>query len=232
MAMLQLHPGQYRRRSGGGMNALRGHSNIQGLTDLGLMSHTAPGLSQHAHRDRGGLRHLHQQVPRVQAAAAGADELLAELREVHGELPEGDVGRRRDEGANDWAYAYLPKLDVPAYDVLRVDRTDGTTARSTGYFCQGFNPLLSASPTGARSPRALCPSSNSSSTMDPLAYRDVALLGEITASSITSDPTAPPSRPRCSSCRLDLLRGGGWFARPIPDAVAAMALGRRLEPPV
>jgi len=28
---------------GGGMNALRGHSNIQGLTDLGLMSNLIPG---------------------------------------------------------------------------------------------------------------------------------------------------------------------------------------------
>jgi len=29
--------------SGGGMNALRGHSNIQGLTDLGLLSQSLPG---------------------------------------------------------------------------------------------------------------------------------------------------------------------------------------------
>src|SRR6202022_5056507 len=28
--------------SGGGMNALRGHSNIQGLTDLGLLSNQLP----------------------------------------------------------------------------------------------------------------------------------------------------------------------------------------------
>ena len=28
---------------GGGMNALRGHSNIQGLTDLGLLSNLIPG---------------------------------------------------------------------------------------------------------------------------------------------------------------------------------------------
>ncbi|RAX28813.1 hypothetical protein, partial [Enterococcus sp. HPCN18] len=29
--------------AGGGMNALRGHSNIQGLTDIGLMSDLLPG---------------------------------------------------------------------------------------------------------------------------------------------------------------------------------------------
>ncbi len=29
--------------AGGGMNALRGHSNIQGLTDVGLLSNQMPG---------------------------------------------------------------------------------------------------------------------------------------------------------------------------------------------
>lgn len=29
--------------AGGGINALRGHSNIQGLTDLGLLSQSLPG---------------------------------------------------------------------------------------------------------------------------------------------------------------------------------------------
>ena len=42
MAMLQLILGNIGVR-GGGMNALRGHSNIQGLTDLGLMSHLLTG---------------------------------------------------------------------------------------------------------------------------------------------------------------------------------------------
>src|SRR5688572_18607587 len=42
MAMIQLLLGNIGVR-GGGMNALRGHSNIQGLTDLGLMSNLLPG---------------------------------------------------------------------------------------------------------------------------------------------------------------------------------------------
>src|SRR4029079_4053487 len=41
-AMVQLLLGNI-GISGGGMNALRGHSNIQGLTDLGLMSNLLPG---------------------------------------------------------------------------------------------------------------------------------------------------------------------------------------------
>ncbi len=42
MAMLQLILGNIGVR-GGGVNALRGHSNIQGLTDMGLMSNLIPG---------------------------------------------------------------------------------------------------------------------------------------------------------------------------------------------
>src|SRR5262249_4320581 len=41
-AMVQLLLGNI-GLAGGGMNALRGHSNIQGLTDLGLMSNLIPG---------------------------------------------------------------------------------------------------------------------------------------------------------------------------------------------
>ena len=41
------------------------------------------------------LRRLHVDA-RLQAAAAGPDELLAELQEVLRQLPEGDVGRRGD----------------------------------------------------------------------------------------------------------------------------------------
>ena len=43
---------------------------------------------------------------------------------------------------NNFAYDYLPKLDVPAYDVLRAFELMHT-GRMNGYFCQGFNPLLS-----------------------------------------------------------------------------------------
>ncbi|XPE67050.1 molybdopterin-dependent oxidoreductase [Shigella flexneri] len=42
MAMIQLLLGNM-GMAGGGVNALRGHSNIQGLTDLGLLSQSLPG---------------------------------------------------------------------------------------------------------------------------------------------------------------------------------------------
>merc|ERR1711939_1143563 len=43
---------------------------------------------------------------------------------------------------NDWAYDYLPKLDVPTYDVLRGFEL-AKQGKMTGYVIQGFNPLLS-----------------------------------------------------------------------------------------
>jgi formate dehydrogenase major subunit len=43
---------------------------------------------------------------------------------------------------NDFAYDYLPKLDVPSYDVLRAFELMHQ-GKMNGYVCQGFNPLLS-----------------------------------------------------------------------------------------
>ena len=90
MAMLQLILGNIGMR-GGGVNALRGHSNIQGLTDLGPDVEPDPRLSDDSDGEGGDPRRLHVD-PRLQAAAAEPDELLAELQEVLRQLPEGDVG--------------------------------------------------------------------------------------------------------------------------------------------
>ena len=94
MAMVQLLLGNI-GVAGGGMNALRGHSNIQGLTDVGLLSNQMPGYLTLPSDQRDDLRRLHEDAA-VQAAAAGADQLLAELPEVLRQLPEGDLRRRRD----------------------------------------------------------------------------------------------------------------------------------------
>jgi formate dehydrogenase major subunit len=42
----------------------------------------------------------------------------------------------------DWAYDYLPKLDVPTYDILRAFELMAQ-GKINGYICQGFNPLQS-----------------------------------------------------------------------------------------
>ncbi len=121
MAMLQLLLGNIGIR-GGGMNALRGHSNIQGLTDLGLMSNLIPGLFDAGHRQGAGLRHLYRQAG-LQAGTSEPDELLAELQEVLCQFPEIDVRRGRDSGERLGlplpAEARCPRLRSPPG--LRVD---------------------------------------------------------------------------------------------------------------
>ena len=59
MAMVQLLLGNI-GVAGGGMNALRGHSNIQGLTDIGLLSNLMPGYLTLPKDNERDLRGLHE----------------------------------------------------------------------------------------------------------------------------------------------------------------------------
>lgn len=139
MAMLQLLLGNI-GVMGGGMNALRGHSNIQGLTDLGLMSNLLPGYlnipveKEKTFADYMASRDFKPLRPDQISYWKNYRKFFVSLmKSLWGEHATAD---------NDWAYDYLPKLDVPAYDILRIVELmhDG---KVNGYFCQGFNPLLS-----------------------------------------------------------------------------------------
>jgi len=138
MAMLQLLLGNIGVR-GGGMNALRGHSNIQGLTDLGLMSNLLPGYLTLATEREPDLnaymstRAFRPQRPGQMSYWQNYRKFFVSFQKVMW----GDHARVD----NDWAYNYLPKLDV-TYDVLRAFELMHQ-GRMNGYICQGFNPLLS-----------------------------------------------------------------------------------------
>ncbi len=138
-AMVQLLLGNI-GVAGGGMNALRGHSNIQGLTDLGLLSDLLPGyltLPNDGEQDyaayvgkrtlkplRPGQLSYWQNYPRFHVSLMKAwfgDAVTAE---------------------NNWGYDWLPKLDK-GYDLMQVFEDMGQ-GKVNGYFCQGFNPLGSA----------------------------------------------------------------------------------------
>ncbi len=139
MAMLQLILGNIGVR-GGGMNALRGHSNIQGLTDIGLMSNLIPGY----------LTIPTEREPTFDSymATRGFKPLRANQMSYWQNYKKFFVSFQKSMwGAaatpeNNFAYDYLPKLDVPAYDVLRAFELMHE-GKMNGYFCQGFNPLLS-----------------------------------------------------------------------------------------
>ena len=69
---------------------------------------------------------------------------------------------------NDWAYNYLPKLDVAATTCCGLRADD--QGKINGYICQGFNPLMS-SPNKAKKLTALA-KLKFLVVMDPLADRD------------------------------------------------------------
>ena len=139
MAMLQLILGNM-GMPGGGMNALRGHSNIQGLTDMGLMSNLLPGyLTLPSERETSYQQYMSTRGfkplrPNQMSFWQNYGKFMVSFQKAMW----GDAATAE----NQWAYDYLPKLDVPQYDVLRSFELMHQ-GKMNGYFCQGFNPLLS-----------------------------------------------------------------------------------------
>ncbi len=110
-AMLQLLLGNV-GRSGGGVNALRGHSNIQGATDMAGIFDNLPGyLKVPVPADTG----IHAYLDRITPKSARPDAwdsfnywsntprfAVSLLKALY-----GDAAKKE----NDWAFHYLPKID-------------------------------------------------------------------------------------------------------------------------
>lgn len=122
---------------GGGVNALRGHSNIQGLTDLGLLSTNLPGYLS--------LPRDSEQDLATYYAARALKPLRPNQMSYWQNYPKFFVSMQKAwfgdaaTAENDWAYHYLPKWDR-LYDVL-VAFELMNQGKLNGYFCQGFNPV-------------------------------------------------------------------------------------------
>ncbi len=136
--------------AGGGMNALRGHSNIQGLTDLGLMSNLLPGymtLPFEAEQDFDGF--IAARAPK--ALRPNQLSYWSNYKKFHVSFMKtwwGDAAKAE----NNWAFDYLPKLDKP-YDLLQAIELMHN-GKMTGYICQGFN-VLASSPNKQKTLEAL-----------------------------------------------------------------------------
>ena len=138
MAMLQLILGNIGIR-GGGMNALRGHSNIQGLTDLGLMSELMPGYLNIPQEKEPDLK-TYLSTRQYKPLRPNQTSYWQNYPKFYVSLQKalwGDAATAQ----NDWAYNYIPKLDKPMYDALQAFELMHQ-GKMTGYFCQGFNPIL------------------------------------------------------------------------------------------
>lgn len=140
-AMVQLLLGNI-GMPGGGMNALRGHSNIQGLTDLGLLSTSLPGyltLAMDAEQDYDTYIAKRTAKP----LRPGQLSYWQNYGKFHVSLMKAWFGKSATK-ENNWCYDWLPKLDMPGagYDVLRYFDMM-YQGKVNGYFCQGFNPIAS-----------------------------------------------------------------------------------------
>ncbi len=148
-AMVQLLLGNI-GIAGGGMNALRGHSNIQGLTDLGLMSNLLPGYmtlpveSEQNYDDY--IKKRAQQPLRANQLSYWKNYgafFVSFMKAWWGDAATKD---------NNWGYDWLPKLDKP-YDLLQTIELMNQ-GKINGYICQGFN-VLASSPNKAKTVSAL-----------------------------------------------------------------------------
>ena len=140
MAIIQLLLGNIGVR-GGGMNALRGHSNIQGLTDIGLLSNTMPGyLSLPLEKEVDYPTYMTKR--QFKPTRPGQTSYWQNYGKFFVSLQKAMFGKAATAG-NSYAYDWLPKLDVPQYDLIRAIELMNQD-KMTGYICQGFNPLMSA----------------------------------------------------------------------------------------
>lgn len=139
MAMLQLILGNIGMR-GGGMNALRGHSNIQGLTDIGLLSDSLPGYLTLATDDEPDFA-TYMATRAFHPLRPGQVSYWQNYKTFFVSLQKALFGAAAT-AQNDYAFDYLPKLDVPSYDILRAFDLMHH-GKMNGYICQGFNPLMS-----------------------------------------------------------------------------------------
>ena len=208
-AMVQLLLGNI-GVAGGGMNALRGHSNIQGLTDLGLMSNLLPGYLT--------LPNEKEQDYTAYVAARTQKPLRPNQMSYWQNYPRFHVSLMKSwwgeaaQADNHWGYDYLPKLDKP-YDMLQTFELM-SQGKVNGYICQGFNPLA-AQPNKAKTSASLA-KLKFLVVMDPLAtetsefWKNFGEFNDVDASKIETEVFRLPT-----TCFAEedgaLVNSGRWL---------------------
>ncbi len=136
MAMIQTLLGNM-GMPGGGINALRGHSNIQGLTDLGLLSTNLSGYMPLPSEKQTTIEsYLTQITPK--ATRPNQLNYWSNTPKFFISLMKSYWGQNAHAG-NQWGYDWLPKWDKQ-YDILQTFDLMNQ-GKINGYFCQGFNPI-------------------------------------------------------------------------------------------
>jgi formate dehydrogenase major subunit len=139
-AMIQLLLGNI-GVPGGGVNALRGHANVQGLTDMGTLAASIPGYlampvdgepTLESHLTKRGFKPLQ----------ANQTSYWQNYRKFYVSFLKSFYGDKATP-ENSFGYDWYPKLDV-VYDTLRIFETMHQ-GKTNGFICQGYNPLMSVS---------------------------------------------------------------------------------------
>jgi formate dehydrogenase-N alpha subunit len=136
MAMIQLLLGNI-GRAGGGVNALRGHANVQGITDQCAYSEVLPGyLSAPTDADTTRAEYIERRTPKP--LRPNQMNFAQNFAKWHTSQQKAFWGAAATKD-NDFAYDWLPKRDA-AYDVLAIfERL--YQGKVNGFVIQGFNPL-------------------------------------------------------------------------------------------
>ena len=138
MAIIQLLLGNM-GMAGGGINALRGHANVQGITDFALYAQNLPGyLAAPTDAEPDLKTFLDKKTPKL--LRPGQMNFGQNLSKWYVSLHKtwwGDAAHKD----NGFAYDFMPKLSG-ASDVLSIfDQM--YQGKINGFLCQGFNPLAS-----------------------------------------------------------------------------------------
>lgn len=139
MAMIQLLLGNI-GRPGGGINALRGHANVQGATDMNPFPNALPGYLYAPTEEDNNLEHfLEKRTPKP---------LRPNQVNYYSNTPKFFISLQKAwwgdaaTAENEYAYDYLPKLGGGAYDhVALFERM--VQGKVNGLIVQGANPLWS-----------------------------------------------------------------------------------------
>jgi len=136
MAIIQLLLGNI-GRAGGGINALRGHANVQGITDFALYAQQLPGyLAAPTDADADFNEFLAKKT--TKALRPGQMNFFQNFPKWYVSLQKAWWGDAATQD-NNFAFDYMPKLSG-ASDVMSIFE-QMHQGKINGFFCQGFNPL-------------------------------------------------------------------------------------------
>ncbi len=137
-AMIQLLLGNI-GVPGGGINALRGHSNVQGITDIGTLTANTPGYMA-LPTDAEPTLEAHLAKRTFAPLQPNQTSYWQNYRKFYVSLLKSMYGDKATP-ENEFGYGFLPKVDV-TYDAVKMFDVMHQ-GKTTGLICQGFNPLMS-----------------------------------------------------------------------------------------